>query len=216
MSTVRVLIADDHALVRAGFRGLLQGLGGVEVVAEAADGREAWTLIRSLRPDIALLDISMPGLNGLELSARIKSEQPSTRVIMLSMHAGEEYVLRAVRVGASGYLLKDTSPDELHRAVHAVAAGETYFDGPSVKMIVANLQRGGNTTDQLEILTPRQREVLQLIGEGNSTKEIASLLEISVKTAEAHRTQLMARLDIHDLASVVRYAIRVGLVDPNA
>ena len=216
MNAVRIILADDHALVRAGFRGLLAGIEGVEVVGEADNGQAALELIRRHDPDLALVDISMPGLNGVELTARVVAERPSTRVVVLSMHAGEDYVLRAVRAGAAGYLLKNASLEELELAINAVAHGETYYSPPATKHIVENLRGGDAVTGRFDRLTPRQREILQLIGEGHSTKEIAGILKISVKTAEAHRTQLMDRLDIHDLASVVRYAIRMGLVDPSS
>ena len=216
MNEIRVLIADDHVLVRCGFRSLLLGIEGVEIVAEASDGREAWELIRSLRPNLALVDISMPGLNGLDLTARVVTEQPATRVIVLSMHTAEEYVLRAVKAGAAGYLMKDAKPVELEWAIHAVSRGETYFSPPAATHLANYFRRGGGTQSRLETLTPRQREILQLIGEGHSTKEIAKVLKVSVKTAEAHRTQLMERLDLHDVAAVVRCAIQVGLVDPES
>jgi len=216
MNSIRVLIADDHRLVRAGFRGLLLGLEGIEVVAEANDGREAWELICSLRPGLALVDISMPMLNGLELTARVTAEQPATRVIILSMHRAEEYVLRAVRAGAAGYLVKDATPEELEWAIRAVARGENYFCAAAATHLARQLRRGDGTTSRLESLSPRQREILQLIGEGHSTKEVAKLLKISLKTAETHRTQLMERLDLHDVAAVVRFAIQNGLVDPGS
>ena len=214
MTPIRILIADDHALVRAGFRGLLQGIEGVIVVAEAADGQQAWDLIRTEQPTVALLDISMPGLNGLDLTARIASQNPQTKVIMLSMHASEDYILRAVKVGASGYLLKDATPEELSAAIKTVVAGGTYFNAMTSPKLVQTIGRDESVREPLDMLTPRQREILQLIGEGYSTKEIANLLDISIKTAEAHRTQLMNRLGLHDIASVVRYAIRTGLVEP--
>jgi len=213
MKPIRILIADDHALVRAGFRALLQAIEGVSVVAEAADGREAWELIRSTQPNVALLDISMPGLNGLELTARVVAEQPATRVIVLSMHLTEDYVLRAIKGGAVGYLLKDASPSELELTIRAAARGDTYISPKAARLIVDSLRNGETTPTRLDSLTPRQREILQLIAEGHTTKAIARILKISTKTAEAHRTQLMDRLDLHDLASVVRYAIQVGLVN---
>jgi len=199
--------------VRAGFRALLQAIEGVSVVAEAADGREAWELIRSTQPNVALLDISMPGLNGLELTARVVAEQPATRVIVLSMHLTEDYVLRAIKGGAVGYLLKDASPSELELTIRAAARGDTYISPKAARLIVDSLRNGETTPTRLDSLTPRQREILQLIAEGHTTKAIARILKISTKTAEAHRTQLMDRLDLHDLASVVRYAIQVGLVN---
>ena len=214
MSALTVLVADDHGLVRAGFRALLQRIEGVKVVAEARDGREAWDLITALKPALALVDISMPLLNGLELTARVTAQLPCTRVIILSMHANQDYIQRAIKAGAAGYLLKDTSPADLERAIRAVDCGETYFNLPGVDRLARSLPVHRPEPARLDSLTPRQREILQLIGEGYSTKAIASRLGVSIKTAEAHRTQLMERLDMHDVAAVVRYAIAVGLVDP--
>lgn len=216
MSLVRVLLAEDHALVRAGFRSLLQSLPGMQVVAEAGDGREALRLIKESQPDVVLMDISMPGLNGLEATAQVAREFPSVRVIVLSMHVNEEYVLQALRAGAAGYLLKDSDAAELKLAVTAVARGETYLSPPVSKHIIADYMRlVGSGPSSFERLTPRQREVLQLIAEGHTTKEIAQILSVSVKTAATHRTELMERLDIHDIAGLVRYAIRMRLVSPD-
>jgi DNA-binding NarL/FixJ family response regulator len=214
MTPIRVLLADDHQLVRAGLRLLLQGLDGVQVVAEAADGREALRLIGSARPDVVLMDVMMPGLNGLEATARAARDFPESRVVVLSMNATEEYVLRALRAGAAGYLLKNVSPAELEAAVRAAARGEQYLS-PAVSghVIEAYLKRVGAEAGPLDRLTPRQREVLQLIAEGRSTKEVAACLGISVKTAEMHRGQLMDALEIHDVAGLTRFAIRAGLVD---
>ena len=156
----------------------------------------------------------MPFLNGLELTARVTAELPCTRVIVLSMHANQDYIQRAIKAGAAGYLLKDTSPTDLERAIRAVDCGETCFDLPGVGRPSGSLPVHRPEPTRLDILTPRQREILQLIGKGYSTKGIAGLLGVSIKTAEAHRTQLMERLDLHDVAAVVRYAIAVGLVDP--
>jgi DNA-binding NarL/FixJ family response regulator len=221
MSPIRILLADDHALVRAGIRALLDHVRGVEVVAEADDGREALDLIATHQPDIVLMDIAMPSLNGLEAAARVSKAFPGVRVIILSMHANEEYVLQALRAGASGYLLKGARAAELELAVTAVANGETYLSPAASKHVVDEyVQRAAGSTpagsDERalgERLTPRQREILQLIAEGHSTKEIARMLQISVKTAESHRTQLMERLGIHDVAGLVRYALRAGLID---
>jgi DNA-binding NarL/FixJ family response regulator len=213
MKPICVLLAEDHALVRAGFRALLENLPGIQVVAEAGDGREALRLIETHRPDVVLMDITMPGLNGLEAAARVASEFPYVHVIILSMHANEEYVLQALRAGAAGYLLKDADPAELEMAVTAVARGETYLSPPVSKRVIADyVRRVGDESSSLVRLTPRQREVLQLITEGHTTREIARILDVSVKTVETHRTQLMERLDIHDIAGLVRYAIGVGLV----
>jgi DNA-binding NarL/FixJ family response regulator len=213
MNATRVLIAEDHALVRAGFRALLSSCPGVQVVAETGDGRQALRLAQEMQPDVILMDISMPGLNGLEATARVVSEHPKIRVIILSMHADEEYVLQALRAGASGYLLKDSDAAELKLAIGAVVRGETYLSPQVSKHVIADyLRLVGDEASSHEPLTPRQREVLQLIAEGHTTKEIAEILSVSEKTAMTHRAQLMERLDIHDIAGLVRYAIRIGLV----
>jgi DNA-binding NarL/FixJ family response regulator len=216
MPPIRVLLVDDHALVRAGFRALLQQLPGVEVVAEANDGRAALAQLPAQNPDLILTDISMPGLSGLDLVTRVAQDWPQVRVIVLSMHANEEYVLQALRAGAAAYLLKDADPAELEIAIKAVAAGETYLS-PAVSKHVINgyVQRVSDPANPLDPLTPRQREILRLIATGQSTKEIARTLNISVKTVETHRLQLMERLDIHEIAGLVRYALRVGLVKPD-
>lgn len=216
MKTIRVLLADDHALVRAGFRALLESLPDMEVIAEAGDGREALRLIELHQPDVVLMDIGMPGLNGLEAAARLAQQSPSIPVIILSMHATEEYVLRALRAGAVGYLLKDAGTAELELAVRAVVRGETYLSPAVSKHVIAEyVQRVSNEPNSLEQLTPRHREILQLIAEGQTTKEIAQTLDLSIKTVETYRTQLMERLDIHDIAGLVRYAIRTGLISPD-
>jgi len=213
MQLIRILIADDHALVRAGIRALAQKIAGIEVVAEAADGRDALVLTKLHQPDIVLMDISMPGLNGLEAAARAAKDFPSVRILILSAHADEEHVCQALRAGAAGYLLKDAGTAELEIALRAVARGETYLSPAVSKHVIADyIRRTGGESGSLELLTPRQREVLQLIAEGHTTKEIARTLHLSDKTVETHRMQLMERLDIHDVAGLVRYAIRVGLV----
>lgn len=216
MDPIRIVLADDHALVRAGIRGLLEGLPAIQVVAETGDGQEALRLVQAHQPDVLLLDISMPGLNGLEVVARITKEFPDVRVLILSVHTKEEYVLQALRAGAAGYLLKEADPPELEVAIKAVARGETYLSPAVSKHVVGEyLRRVGGESGPLEILTPRQREILQLIAEGRTTREIAALLHLSVKTVETHRAQLMERLDLHDIAGLVRYAIRMGLVTPD-
>ena len=213
MSTIRVLLVDDHKLFRAGIRSLLQTVGGVEVVAEAADGREGLRLIEAHRPDVVLMDIMMPGLNGLDATVRVARTCPASRVIMLSMNAGEDSVLQTLRAGAAGYLVKTADPAELELAIRAVARGEMFLSSAiSQPVVAACLGRLGREQTSLERLTPRQREVLQLIAEGHTTKEIAKELGISVKTAEAYRGELMKGLDIHDIASLTRYAIRMGVV----
>lgn len=213
MSAIRVVLADDHALVRAGIRALLEKLPGIEVVGEAANGREALELIRKSTPNLVLLDISMTELGGLETLPRIVKDFPAVKVLILSGHANEEYVLRALRSGAAGYMLKDAATAELQLAMDCVMQGKTYL-GPSISRTVIDsyVERVGAPFSPLEQLTPRQREILQLVAEGKNTKEIAHLLGISIKTVEAHRLQLMARLSIHDLPGLVRYAVRSGLV----
>jgi len=216
MKTFRVLLADDHALVRAGIRELVQKIPGASVVAEASNGREALELVQHQNPDIVLLDIGMKELNGLEVAERITRDHAGVRTLILSMHANEEYVLRALRAGASGYMLKDSAITELQLAIEAVLASKTYLS-PAISRNVIDgyLNRtAAPRKNSLESLTSRQREILQLIAEGNSTKEIAGLLNLSAKTVETHRAQLMERLDIYDIASLVRFAIREGLVQP--
>ena len=216
MKPIRILLADDHTLVRAGICSLIKNMEGTEVIAEAGDGREALRLVRTHCPDVVLMDIAMPGLNGLEAAARIAKKFPNVRVIILSMHVNEEYVLQALRAGAAGYMVKGADAAELEIAIRAVARGETYLSPMVSKHVVTDyIQRISGETSPLELLTPRQREVLQLIAEGYSTKKIARTLKISVKTVETHRMQLMERLDIHDIAGLVRYAIRIGLVKPD-
>jgi DNA-binding NarL/FixJ family response regulator len=210
---IRVLLADDHKLFRAGIRALLQSIGNVDVVGEAGDGREALRLVAANHPDIVLMDIVMPNLNGLDAAARIGRAFPRTRVIMLSMNADEDSVLKAVRVGALGYLVKTADPVELEMAIRAVARGERFLSSAVADHVVATcLKRVDLEQSSLQRLSPRQREVLQLVAEGHSSKEIAATLDISVKTAESHRGELMKSLNIHDIASLTRYAIREGLV----
>jgi DNA-binding NarL/FixJ family response regulator len=212
---IRVLLADDHALVRAGIRALTGNIAGVEVVAEAVDGREALELVKKHEPDVVLMDISMAGLNGLEAAARLAKDHPDVRVIILSAHSNEEYVCQALRAGAAGYLLKDAGTAELDIAIKAVARGETYLSPAISKQVIADyMRRVSGESGSLELLTPRQREILQLIAEGQTTKQIANTLHISVKTVETHRMQLMDRLDIRDVPGLVRFAIRMGLVHP--
>jgi DNA-binding NarL/FixJ family response regulator len=214
VSAIRVLLADDHTLVRAGLRALLQGVQDVEVIAEADNGREAVRLVAQLRPDVVLMDIAMSGLNGLEAAGQIARELPNTRVIMVSMHATEEYVVQALKAGASGYLLKNAGAPELEKAIKTVALGETFLSPAVSRQVTDYIRRVGQDHNPAERLTPRQREILQLIAEGNTTKRIAQILNISVKTVETHRSQLMEELDIHDVAGLVRCAIRLGLVTP--
>ena len=207
-----MLLADDHTLMRAGVRALLDGMASCEVVAEAGDGYEALELLRQHRPDVALMDIDMKRMNGLEAMATAKREFPKLHVIMLSMHAEKQYVMQALRDGASGYLLKDAATVELELALNVVMRGDVYLSPGVSKQVAEGFVREAESTDPVASLTPRQREILTLIAEGHNTKEIAFRLGLSAKTVEAHRTQLMERLDIHDIASLVRFTIRTGLI----
>ena len=216
MPRIRALLVDDHKLFRAGIRSLLQTVGDIQVVAEASDGREALRLVETHRPDVVLLDIMMPSLNGLDAAARITRAFPRSRVIMLSMNADADSVLKTLQAGAVGYLVKTADPAELELAIRAAARGEKFLSSAiSAHVVAACLNRINREETSLERLTPRQREVLQLIAEGHTTKEIAGKLDITPKTAEAYRGELMNALDIHDVASLTRYAIRTGLVSPD-
>jgi DNA-binding NarL/FixJ family response regulator len=213
---IRILLADDHALVRAGIRALVQRVTGLQVVGEASDGREAFRLVKDCEPDVVLMDVAMPELNGLDAIPRILKQNPSVRVIILSMHASREYVLRALQAGAAGYVLKNAAVDELETAIRTVARGDKYLtpavSGQLIASVTSGKSDGARRMLPVDALTQRQREILQLIAEGRTTREIAETLHISVKTVETHRTLLMDRLNLHDVASLVRYAIRVGLV----
>ncbi|NJD30411.1 MAG: response regulator transcription factor [Gammaproteobacteria bacterium] len=213
----RVLLVDDHALVRAGIRALLETLPQVEVVGETGDGLAAVQLATELAPDVILLDVTLPGLNGLEVAMRVARLGTGTRVLMLSMHASPEYAARAFAAGAAGYLNKDSAFDELSAALDAIRAGRRYLcraiDPAQVAVIERKVADGGCGLGRL---APRQRQILQLVAEGYGTREIAERLFVSIKTVETHRAQIMQRLDIHDVAGLVRFAIRHGLLPPEA
>jgi DNA-binding NarL/FixJ family response regulator len=208
---IRILLADDHALVRAGMKSLVESTEAFEVVGEASNGREAVRLARTLEPDVALLDIAMPELNGLDAARRLAAECPQVRVLILSMHTDPGYVREALQAGTAGYLLKEASVEELELAIRAALRGERYLDPRVSKQVIDGYVRGLDAPEG-KALTPRQREILQLIAEGRSTREIAERLHLSVKTVEAHRAQIMDRLDIRDVAGLTRYAIRIGLI----
>ena len=213
MDTIRVVLADDHAVVRRGVRATLEEAPDIEIVAEAATGKEALAAVEAIRPDVLVTDIAMPGLTGLELAERTTRDFPQTRVLILSMHNEKRYATKALAVGASGYLLKDATAAECEAAVRAVARGDGYLSPFISGHLVTEYARLANAeAATADPLTSRQREVLLLIALGLPTKAIGRRLGISVKTVEAHRGQLMERLGIHDLAGLVRYAIRTGLV----
>ena len=214
MSVLRILLCDDHTLVRAGIRGLVLEVPGAEIVAEADNGREAVALAREHRPELVVMDISMRELNGIEATAQIVADQPATRVLILSMHTTEDFVRRALKAGAAGYLVKDSAPLELRMAIEAIRRGETYLSSRVSRTLLSGLVDGRPPEAQssLEALSPRQREILQLIAEGKSTKEIAFTLSVSVKTVETHRASLMERLGIRDVAGLVVFAVRHKLI----
>jgi two-component system response regulator NreC len=207
---IRVLLADDHALVRDGLRAVLAREADIQVVGEAADGREALAVAETAKPDVAVLDLSMPLLNGLDAARQLAARDRGPRTILITMHAEDRYVLEALRAGAHGYVLKKQAVADLVRAIREVAAGRVYLS-PGVGAAVAAAIRAGGPLPE-DALTPREREVLQLVAEGKTTKEIAAILNVSVKTADAHRTRLMQKLDIHDIAGLTRCAIRLGLI----
>jgi DNA-binding NarL/FixJ family response regulator len=211
---IRVVLADDHPIVRAGIREALKEVPGVEVVGEVSDGREAINMVKTVRPDVVFMDISMPGLNGLEATERIIKNQPEVRVVILSRHDNEEYYWRALRMGASGYLLKQSVISELKAAILRVAAGEVYLSREIATRLRNKLPLQGiaRARSPVEQLSERQREILQLIAEGQTTKGIALVLKLSPKTVEYHRMQLMQRLNIFDIPGLVRFAVRSGLV----
>lgn len=210
----RLVLADDHPLVRAGIRAELEKLPSVEVVGEAGNGREALELVKTLQPDVVFIDISMPGLNGLEAVARMTKEFPNVRVIILSMHESQEYVWRALKAGAAGYLLKRAATTELGTALQSVSEGNTYLSRDLAAQMdkIIPLPGIGENRNPLDQLTGRQREILQLIAEGRNTKEIADILKLSPKTVEYHRLKLMEIVNIHDVPGLVRFALRTGLI----
>jgi DNA-binding NarL/FixJ family response regulator len=216
--TIRVILADDHPIVRAGIRETLKEVPGVEVVGEASDGREALKLVKTVQPDVVFMDISMPNLNGLEATERIIKAFPNVRVVILSRHENEDYYWRALKMGASGYLLKNALTTELKAALQRVVGGEVYLSREISNRLRDKLplQQIARARSPVEQLTDRQRDILQLIAEGQTTKGIALILKLSPKTVEYHRMQLMHRLNIFDIPGLVRFAVRAGLVSQEA
>lgn len=208
---VGVLIVDDHKLVRAGLQMLLQHEPEITVVGEAESGEQAVRLCRVLKPDIALVDLAMPGMTGWQVIEELKAHAPEAKVIILSVHSTEEHVVRALRAGAKGYVLKEAAPQELISAVRTVSEGGTWLPSQLSRQVLDAYLRRIQATDPPNLLTARQREILRLIADGSSTKQIAADLDVSVKTVESHRAQIMAKLGIHDTAGLVRYAIRHGI-----
>ena len=213
-NVVRVLLSDDHALVLGALRLMVERIEGVKVVAEAGDGRAAVEQAIEHRPDVAILDISMREMNGIEALGRIREAVPETRVLILSSHSTGDFVLRALRAGANGYLVKDSAPAELATAIREIVAGRSYLSPSVASQVISGVRDRAQGENELDQLTPRQREILQLIAEGKSTKAIAAKLDVSIKTAETHRAALMERLGIRDVAGLVLFAVRHGLVDP--
>lgn len=212
MAKIRIALVDDHQLVRDGLKSILLSINDVEVVGEASDGRGAIDLARNLDVDVMIMDIAMSGLNGLEATMRITEKHPDIKVLILSMYDSEEYIARSMQSGARGYLLKNSAPEEFESAIRKVAQGAIYLSPEIGDQMRRHLLNQTRSTDMLEILSTRQREILQAIAEGKSTKDIAALLSISPKTVETHRGHLMQKLNIHDVAGLVRYAIKHGLI----
>ena len=212
---IRILLADDHTVVREGLHALLDREKDFEVVGQACDGHEALELTATHSPHVAVVDIAMPTLNGIEATRRIARDHPGVKVLVLSMHVGEEYIREAMDAGANGYVAKGSAAEELVAAIRAIAEGHAYFSQDIPLELIERIRDGVRTPNPLDRLTTREREVLQLIAEGNTNKEIAALLELSVKTVEAHRANLMAKLDIHDTATLTRFAISRGVVEPS-
>jgi len=215
MNSIRILLADDHTVMRRGLRALLERQNGFEVVAEAADGREAVELASAVNPDVAVIDIGMPNINGIEAARRITEKRPETAVVILSMHADESYVLKALKSGARGYLLKDSPEDDLINAIRAVHVGKAFFSPEISRMLAEDYmrqmqQRG--VEDSYELLTPREREILQMLGEGKSNKEVATELNLSLHTVETHRGNVLEKLNLHSTAEMILYAVRKGIV----
>lgn len=214
MNKLRIILADDHALVRAGIRVLIESLPDIEVAGEAGNGRETLELIEKTHPDIAVLDLAMPEMNGLEVTEQVARRFPDVKVIILSMHRSPEFVMYALRAGVDGYIVKDAATSELAAAIHAVARGESYLSPAVSRMVISHSLERNDSPRPVEELTARQRQVLRLLVEGQTMKEIALALGVSIKTVEAHRAQLMDRLKIHDVPGLVRYAMRTGLTPP--
>jgi DNA-binding NarL/FixJ family response regulator len=215
MNSIRVLLADDHKLIRAGLRLVVDQQADLSVVGEADDGRQAVELAKSLKPDVVVMDIGMPNLNGIEAARQIREIRPDAAVVMLSMHSDEGYVLRALGAGARAYLLKDSATTDLVQAIHAVAEGKSFFSPAVSKVLLQDYMRKSRRSgaeDSYDLLSPREREVLQLVAEGKSNKEVASLLNLSVYTVETHRAKIMQKLNLKGVPELILYAVRKGII----
>jgi two-component system, NarL family, response regulator NreC len=215
MAKVRILLGDDHTLVRQGFRKILEGQPDWEVVGEVNNGRDAVREVASAKPDVVVLDIGMPLLNGIEATRQIVRRSPNTQILILSMHSDEAYITQALKAGARGYLLKDSADTELIRGVAAVAAGKSFFSPAVAKVMLDDYVRhlaDKGIVDRFESLSEREREVFQLVAEGHSNKEIADLLSVSPATIETHRAHILQKLDVHNTAELVLYAVRRGVI----
>jgi len=215
MSAIRILLADDHTVVRKGLRLLLESHPGFKVIAEAANGREALSLAEENRPDVVVLDVAMPLLNGIETARQISGKLPQTAIVFLSMHSDEGYVLKALKSGAKAYLLKDSAEDDLINAIKAVSEGKAFFSPAISKMLVEDYMRQmreREVEDSYELLTTREREILQLFAEGKSVKEVATILDLSLYTVETHRSNIFQKLDLHSVAELILYAVRKGVI----
>ncbi len=215
MPQIRILLADDHIMIRSALRLLLDQQSDFKVVAEASDGREAVELISKQHPEVAVLDIGMPQLNGIEATQQIVSKEPNTKVVILSMHADESYVLRALKAGARAYILKNSAEADLIRAVRAVAEGKSFFSPVIGKMLLEDYVRqirDKHVEDSYDLLTPREKEILQLLAEGRTNKEVANLLQLSVYTVDAHRGNILQKLNLHGVPELVLYAFRKGII----
>jgi DNA-binding NarL/FixJ family response regulator len=214
---IRVVLADDHSVVRQGLRAWLERSGYIQVVGEAADGREAVAMAEELQPDVVVMDIAMPMLNGIDATAQIMRRNPETKVIILSMHADESYILRALGAGAKGYLLKESTEADVLPAVRSVTDGKPYFTPSIARVLLEDYMRmlkQNELQDSYELLTEREREVLQLLAQGKSNKEVAQILDLSPHTIDSHRTNLMQKLNLHNTAEIVLYAVRKGIIVP--
>jgi two-component system response regulator NreC len=218
MSKIKVLLVDDHTIVRQGIKALLDTQEGIEVVGEAEDGREAIEKAKQMAPNVIVIDITMPNLNGIEATRQIKKINPEIKVLVLTVHDNEEYIHRILQAGASGYLLKESAVSDLVSAINAVEKGDIFLSPSISKVVVKDYIRHGDTEsgdfDSLNVLTNREREVLQLIAEGHTNKDIARILKLSIKTIDVHRSHIMDKLNIRDITGLVKYSIRKGLIKP--